>query len=151
MQNIYYRVHNAHPKAVIAAQRDDGSWTIENEAKVLSVALNEEGFRYEYRAELRDGDKWITSHDGFGGAEGICQAIADGAEPRWLTAKEEIEQHASEHPAAWFLDLNILAALKREDLPWGTVRDVKEGFSLEWNKDDDWALPLVVLISADCS
>lgn len=119
MKKIYYRNHNALPKAVLASQNENGSWTVEKQAVAGSVPLDEDGFRYEYRDEPRDGDEWVTDHKGFGGAEGIARAFADGAEPRWLTTKEEVKQWADEHPGAWFLDLNILGALKREDLPWG--------------------------------
>lgn len=115
----------------------------------MSVALNDDGFRYAYRDEPRDGDEWLTSHKGFGGAKGIAEAIENGAEPRWLTTKEEVQQWEDEHPGTWFLDLNILAALKREDLPWGTVRDIEEEFTLNWDRDKDWALPLVVLVPAE--
>lgn len=149
MKKIYYRNHNALPKAVLASQDENGSWTVENKARTLSLALNEDGFRYEYRNEPRDGDSWTTDYEGFGGAEGIARAIADGAEPRWLTTKEEVKQWAEKHPGAWFLDLEILGVFKREDLPWGTVRDYEEGLSLDWDRDKDWALPLVVLVPAE--
>lgn len=149
MKKIYYRTHNVHPQAVLASQNENGSWTVENEAETVSVALNDDGFRYAYRDEPRDGESWTTGHRDFGGAEGIAEAIARGAEPRWLTTKEEVEQWADEHPGAWFLDLKILGVWKREDLPWGTVRDYEEGLSLDWDRDDDWALPLVVLVPAE--
>lgn len=48
-KKIYYRTHNALPQAVLASQNENGSWTVENEAKTVSVALNEDGFRYAYR------------------------------------------------------------------------------------------------------
>lgn len=149
MKKIYYRNHNALPKAVLASQDENGSWTVENKARTLSVALNEDGFRYEYRDEPRNGESWTTGHRDFGGAEGIAEAIARGAEPRWLTTKEEVQQWAKEHPGAWFLDLEILGVFKREDLPWGTVRDYEECLSLDWDRDKDWALPLVVLVPAE--
>ena len=113
----------------------------------MSVALNDDGFRYAYRDEPRDGDVWLTDHEGFGGAEDIARAIADVAEPRWLTTKEEVKQWAEKHPEAWFLDLNILVALKREDLPWGHMSDTPHGLQSEEN--EQWALPLVVLTPAE--
>lgn len=146
MKKIHYRNHNALPKAVLASQNENGSWTVENETKTVSVALNDDGFRYAYRDEPRDGDAWLTDHKGLGGAGGIARAIADGAEPRWLTTKEEVKQWADEHPGAWFLDLNILTASKREDLPWGHMSDTPEGLQSEEN--EQWALPLVVLVPA---
>lgn len=83
----------------------------------MSVALNEDGFHYAYRDEPRDGDEWLTDHKDFDSAEGIARAINNGAEPRWLTTEEDVEQCAKEHPVAWFLDLSILVTLKRDDLP----------------------------------
>lgn len=147
MKKIYYRAHNVHPRAVLASQNENGSWTVENEAKTVSVALNEDGFRYAYRDEPRDGENWLTDHEGFGGAEGIARAIAGGAEPRWLTTKEEVKQWADEHPGAWFLDLNILGALKLGDLPWGHMSKTPHGLQSEEN--EQWALPLVVLAPAE--
>ncbi|MDC7111351.1 hypothetical protein PQG65_08210 [Corynebacterium pseudodiphtheriticum] len=79
----------------------------------MSGALNEDGFCYA----CRDGDEWLTDYKDFSGAEDIARAINNGAEPRWLTTEEDVEQWAKEHPIAWFLDLNILVALKRDDLP----------------------------------
>lgn len=149
MKKIYYRNHNALPKAVLASQNENGSWTVEKQAVAGAVPLGEDGFRYAYRDEPRDGESWTTGHRDFGGAEGIAEAIADGAEPRWLTTKEEVQQWAEKRPEAWFLDLKILGVWKREDLPWGTVRDYEEGLSLDWDRDDDWALPLVVLVPAE--
>lgn len=147
MKKIYYSAHNVHPRAVLASQNENGSWTVENEAKTVSVALNEDGFRYAYRDEPRDGENWLTDHEGFGGAEGIARAIAGGAEPRWLTTKEEVKQWAGEHPGAWFLDLNILGVLKREDLPWGHMSKTPHGLQSEEN--EQWALPLMVLAPAE--
>ena len=147
MKKIYYSVHNIHPRAVLASKIDNGSWTVENEAKTVSIPLNEDGFRYAYRDEPRDGDEWLTNHEGFGGTESIARIIADGAEPRWLTTKEEVEQWAEKHPKAWFLDLNILVALKREDLPWGHMSKTPHGLQSEEN--EQWALPLVVLVPAE--
>ncbi|MCG7272840.1 hypothetical protein MHJ82_00580 [Corynebacterium afermentans] len=147
MKKIYYRTHNVHPRAVLASQDENGSWTVENEAKTVSVALNEDGFRDAYRDEPRDGDEWVTDHKDFGGAEGIARALADGAEPRWLTTKEEVKQWADEHPGAWLLDLNILVAMKREDLPWGHMSKTPHGLQSEEN--EQWALPLVVLVPAE--
>ena len=147
MKKIYYSAHNVHPRAVLASRNDNGTWTVENEAETVSVALNEEGFRYAYRDEPRDGENWLTDHEGFGGAEGIARAIAGGVEPRWLTTKEEVKQWADEHPGAWFLDLNILVAMKREDLPWGHMSKTPHGLQSEEN--EQWALPLVVLAPAE--
>lgn len=147
MKKIYYSAHNVHPRAVLAIKNDNGSWTVENEAKTVSVALDEDRFRYAYRDEPRDGDVWLTDHEDFGGAEGIARVIADDAEPRWLTTKEEVKQWADEHPGAWFLDLNILGALKREDLPWGHMSKTPQGLQSEEN--EQWALPLVVLAPAE--
>lgn len=120
MKKIYYRNHNALPKAVLASQNENGSWTVEKQAVAGSIPLNEDGFRYAYRDEPRDGDSWTTGHQDFGGAKGIAEAIADGAEPRWLTTKEEVQQWAEKHPEAWFLDLNILGVFKR-----GTCRGAR--------------------------
>lgn len=149
MKKIYYSAHNVHPRAVLASQNENGSWTVENEAEKVSVALNEDGFRYAYRDEPRDGESWTTGHRDFVGAEGIAEAVTRGSEPRWLTTIEEVKQWAEKYPGAWFLDLKILGVWKREDLPWGTVRDYEEGLSLDWDRDDDWALPLVVLVPAE--
>ena len=147
MKKIYYRNHNALPQAVLASQNENGSWTVEKQAVAGSIPLNEDGFRYAYRDEPRDGDEWVTDHKDFGGAEGIARALADGAEPRWLTTKEEVKQWADEHPGAWFLDLNILVAMKREDLPWGHMSKTPHGLQSEEN--EQWALPLVVLVPAE--
>lgn len=147
MKKLYYRAHNVHPRAVLATCHDNGSWTVENEAETVSVALNDDGFRYAYQSEPRDGENWLTSHKGFGGAKGIAEAIENGAEPRWLTTQEEVKQWEEEYPGAWFLDLNILAALKREDLPWGHMSKTPEGLQSEEN--EQWALPLVVLVPAE--
>ena len=147
MKKIYYSAHSVHPRAVLASKTDSDSWTVENEAKMVSVPLNEDGFRYAYRDEPRHGESWLTSHKGLGGAEGIAEAIAGGAEPRWLTTKEEVMQWAQEHPGSWFLDLNILVALKREDLPWGHISKTPGG--LQSDENEQWALPLVVLAPAE--
>lgn len=109
--------------------------------------MNDDGFRYAYRDEPRDGDVWLTSHEGFGGAKGIAEAIENGAAPRWLTTKEEVKQWEEEHPGAWFLDLNILVAMKREDLPWSHMSKTPHGLQSEEN--EQWALPLVVLAPAE--
>ena len=66
MKKIYYSAHNVHPRAVLASQNENGSWTVENEAEKVSVALNEDGFRYAYRDEPRDGENWLTDQEGFG-------------------------------------------------------------------------------------
>ena len=147
MKKIYYSAHNVHPRAMLESQNENGSWTVENEAKTVSVALNEDGFRYAYRDEPRDGENWLTDHEGVGGAEGIARASAGGAEPRWLTTKEEVKQGADEHPDAWFLDLNILGALKLGDLPWGHMSKTPHGLQSEEN--EQWTLPLVVLAPAE--
>lgn len=147
MKKIYYRNHNALPQAVLASQNENGSWTVEKQAVAGSIPLNDDGFRYAYRDEPRDGESWTTGHKGFGGAEEIARAIADGAEPRWLTTKEEVKQWADEHPEAWFFDLNILVAMKREDLPWGHMSKTPHGLQSEEN--EQWALPLVVLAPAE--
>ena len=62
MKKIYSRNHNALPKAVLASQNENGSWTVEKQAVAGSVALNEDGFRYAYRGEPRDGESWTTGH-----------------------------------------------------------------------------------------
>lgn len=147
LKKIYYRNHNALPKAVLATRNDNGSWDVENEAETVSVALNEDGFRCAYSDDPREGDEWLTDHKDFGGPESVGQAIADGAEPRWLTTKEEVIQWADEDPGAWFLDLNILVAMKREGLPWGHMS--KTPHELQSEENEQWALPLVVLAPAE--
>lgn len=143
MKKIYYSAHKVHPRAVLASQNNNGSWTVENEAQTVSVALSDDGFRSAYRDEPRDGESWTTGHRDFAGVE----AIARGAEPRWLTTKEEVEHWADEHPGAWFLDLNILDVFKGEGLPWGHMSKTPHGLQSEEN--EQWALPLVVLVPAE--
>lgn len=145
MKKIYYRSNTASPKAVLAWRNDHGQWVIESEGQQRSTPWRDDVFWSQFSEQPRRGDAWSYSGTGFLGAEGISEAIENGAEPKWLTTREEVEQFFDKNPDSWLYHLSVLTAWRKGDLPWGTVRDVEE-VSRDWNRHRDWALPLVALV-----
>lgn len=146
MKEIFYRIHLDHPRAVIAYQSEIGLWAIESQAKTETIWLSDDEFHKQFSSQPNKDDGWCSRGNSFPGAAGIHKAIARGATPQWLTTKEQVRRFFKKHQQAWLLDLYTLTAWQQGQLPWGTVRDFQKGLSSIWDKDDDWALPLVAFI-----
>lgn len=147
MRDIYYHQGNVHPRAIIAEQREDGCWVMENEGQTIATTLPTDRFLVGFM-EAPEELEWSTNDRRRIAATEIRDMIRDGAELAWLRTKEEVRSHNERHPDTLYLDLNGLHTHRFEDFPVLWTAWVNSDKPLMHEDHEDWRVPLVALYNA---
>lgn len=147
MRDIYYHQGNVHPRAIIAEQREDGCWIMENEGHTIATALPTDRFFLGFM-EAAEELEWSTNGRSKIAATEIRDMIQDGAELAWLRTKEEVRSHNETHPNTLYLDLNGLHTHRFEDFPVLWTAWANSDKPLTHEDHEDWRVPLVALYNA---
>ena len=144
MRDIYYHRGNAHPQAIVAEQREDGHWVMENEGRAITTTLPTDRFFVGFMEATKE-ITWSSQNQKSILATDIRTAIRKGAQLTWLRTKEEARSHNEGHPDSLYLNLNGLHAYRFEDFPrfWSALAGSNKPLMHE--DHEDWALPLVAL------